>query len=214
MKKFIIFLLLFSMCGDTSTLEVEPIPENNEITEDSATTEQDSNVPPLPTVSFNIIEIYETKLGVELCSDATEIDSTTEECLRQYRDNLEFVFSYAEDLRVYMDDLNEYFANYPSAFTEEFRNLFAFVNEKFSTVPQNYGIVASKYQQRFGNSSSPSTTVSTTTPTSDNYLDYRDVKIFRASTISDQHIEILTKYIQLTDQLLFTDVREIGRAHV
>ena len=45
------------MCGDTSTLEVEPIPENNEITEDSATTEQDSNVPPLPTVSFDIIEI-------------------------------------------------------------------------------------------------------------------------------------------------------------
>ena len=104
-----------------------------------------------------------------------------------------------------MDDLNDYFANYPSTFTEEFRNLFAFVNEKFSTVPQNYGIVSSKYQQRFGNLSSPSTTVSTT-PISDNYLDYRDVKIFRASTISDQHIEILTKHIQLTEQLLFTDV--------
>ena len=44
-------------------------------------------------------------------------------------------------------------------------------------------------------------------PQSDNYLDYRDVKIFRASTISDQHIEILTKYIQLTEQLLFTDAR-------
>ena len=207
MKKLIIFLLLLSMCGDTSTLEVEPIPENNEITEDSATTEQDSNVPPLPTVSFDIIEIYETKLGTELCSDATEIDSTTEECLRQYRDNLEFVFGYAEDLRIYMDNLNDYFANYPSMFTEEFRDLFAFVNEKFSTVPQNYGIVASKYQQRFGNSSPPSTTVSTTIPTSDNYLDYRDVKIFRASTISDQHIEILTKYIQFTEQLLFTDAR-------
>ena len=207
MKKFIIFLLLLSMCGDMSTSEVEPIPESNEIFEDSSTAEQDSNIPPLPTVSFDIIEIYETKLGTELCSDATEIDSTTEECLRQYRDNLEFVFSYAEDLRVYMDDLNEYFANYPSAFTEEFRNLFAFVNEKFSTVPQNYGIVASKYQQRFGNSSSPSTTVSTTTPISDNYLDYRDVKIFRASTISDQHIEILTKYIEYTEQILFTDAR-------
>ena len=207
MKKFIIFLLLLSMCGDTSTSEVEPIPESNEIIEDSSTPEQDSNIPPLPTVSFDIIEIYETKLGAELCSDATEIDSTTEECLRQYRDNLEFVFGYAEDLRIYMDNLNDYFANYPSAFTEEFRNLFAFVNEKFSTVPQNYGIVASKYQQRFGNSSSPSTTVSTTTPTSDNYLDYRDVKIFRASTISDQHIEILTKYIEYTEQLLFTDAR-------
>ena len=207
MKKFIIFLLLLSMCGDTSTSEVEPILENSEIIEDSSAAEQDLNIPPLPTVSFDIIEIYETKLGVELCSDATEIDSTTEECLRQYRDNLEFVFSYAEDLRIYMDDLNEYFANYPSAFTEEFRNLFTFVNEKFSTVPQNYGIVASKYQQRFGISNSPSTTVSTTIPTSDNYLDYRDIKIFRASTISDQHIEILTKYIQLTEQLLFTDAR-------
>ena len=108
MKKLIIFSLLLSMCGDTSTLEVEPIPENNEITEDSATSEQESNVPPLPTVSFNIIEIYETKLGVELCSDAAEIDSTTEECLRQYRDNLELVFGYAEDLRVYMNDLTDY----------------------------------------------------------------------------------------------------------
>ncbi len=165
------------MCGDTSISEVERMPENNETTEDSSTTEQDSNIPPLPTVSFDIIEIYETKLGTELCSDATEIDSTTEECFRQYRDNLEFVFGYAEDLRVYMDNLNDYFANYPSAFTEEFRDLFTFVNEKFSTVPQNYGIVASKYQQRFGNSSQPSSTTSTTTPISDNYLDYRDVKI-------------------------------------
>ena len=50
------------MCGDTSTSEVEPIPESNEIMEDSLTTEQDSNIPPLPTVSFDIIEIYETKL--------------------------------------------------------------------------------------------------------------------------------------------------------
>ena len=29
-------------------------------------------------------------------------------------------------------------------------------------------------------------------PESDNYLDYRDVKIFRASTISDQHVDILS----------------------
>ena len=207
MKKLTIFLLFFSLCGDTLTPEVEPMPEIDEIIEDSSITEQDSNIPPLPTVSFDIVEIYETKLVVELCSDATEIDSTTEECLRQYRDNLEFVFGYAEDLRIYMDDLNEYFANYPSTFTEEFRDLYAFVNDKFSTVPQNYGIVASKYQERFGNISQPSSTVTTTIPTSDNYLDYRDIEIFKASTISDQHIEILTKYIQYTEQLLFTDKR-------
>ena len=207
MKKLTIFLLFFSLCGDTLTSEVEPMPEIDEIIEDSSITEQDSNIPPLPTVSFDIVEIYETKLVVELCRDATEIDSTTEECLRQYRDNLEFVFGYAEDLRIYMDDLNEYFANYPSTFTEEFRDLYAFVNDKFSTVPQNYGIVASKYQERFGNISQPSSTVTTTIPTSDNYLDYRDIEIFKASTISDQHIEILTKYIQYTEQLLFTDKR-------
>ena len=207
MKKLTIFLLFFSLCGDTLTSEVEPMPEIDEIIEDSSITEQDSNIPPLPTVSFDIVEIYETKLVVELCSDATEIDSTTEECLRQYRDNLEFVFGYAEDLRIYMDDLNEYFANYPSTFTEEFRDLYAFVNDKFSFVPQNYGIVASKYQERFGNISQPSSTVTTTIPTSDNYLDYRDIEIFKASTISDQHIEILTKYIQYTEQLLFTDKR-------
>ena len=44
-------------------------------------------------------------------------------------------------------------------------------------------------------------------PQSDNYLDYRDIKIFRASTISDQHVDILTKYIQYTEQLLFVDER-------
>lgn len=44
-------------------------------------------------------------------------------------------------------------------------------------------------------------------PDSDNYLDYRDVKIFRASTISDQHLDIITKYIQYTEQLLFVDER-------
>ena len=42
---------------------------------------------------------------------------------------------------------------------------------------------------------------------SENYLDYRDLKIFRASTISDQHIEIITKYIEYTEHLLFTDER-------
>ena len=62
MKKLTIFLLFFSLCGDTLTSEVEPMPEIDEIIEDSSITEQDSNIPPLPTVSFDIVEIYETKL--------------------------------------------------------------------------------------------------------------------------------------------------------
>ena len=54
--------------------------------EDSSIAEQDSNIPPLPTVSFDIIEITKQNLN-ELCSDATEIDSTTEECY----DNIEII---------------------------------------------------------------------------------------------------------------------------
>ena len=55
MKKFIIFLLLLSMCGDTSTSEVESTSEKNEVIEDSSTAEQKSNIPPLPTVSFDTV---------------------------------------------------------------------------------------------------------------------------------------------------------------
>ena len=51
------------------------------------------------------------------------------------------------------------------------------------------------------------TVLETTISQSDNYLDFRDIKLFRASTISDQHVDILTKYIQYTEQLLFTDER-------
>ena len=106
-----------------------------------------------------------------------------------------------------MNDLNSYFQNYPEAFTEEYRNLFAFINNEYANVPQMYGTVGMKYQERFGNTDQPSSTPRTTIPSSENYLDYRDVKVFEASTISDQHIDILKKYIEYTEQLLFTDKR-------
>ena len=64
-----------------------------------------------------------------------------------------------------------------------------------------------KYQERFGNTDQPISTPRTTIPSSENYLDYRDVKVFEASTISDQHIDILKKYIEYTEQLLFKDKR-------
>ncbi len=50
----------------------------------------------------------------------------------------------------------------------------------------------------------------TTIPQSDKSLGYRDIKLFKASTISNQHIDILTKYIEYTEQLLFTDERVKG----
>ena len=54
------------------------------------------------------------------------------------------------------------------------------------------------------------TTVPKTTTTilmSDNYLDYRDLKVFKASTVSDAHMNITMEYIELSENLLFTDKR-------
>ena len=196
------------MCGGTSSTPEESLrPTINENQNTTLEINQEESIPPIPSVNFDIIDIYNSKLVYELCSDAQDIDSTSEECLRQYRDNLEFVFSYANELEQYMNDLNSYFQNYPEAFTEEYRNLLAFINNEYANVPQMYGTVGMKYQERFGNTDQDSSTPRTTIPSSENYLDYRDVKVFKASTISDQHIDILTKYIEYTEQLLFTDKR-------
>ena len=145
MKKVLILpLLLIVACGGSS---------EETTAEDTTTTIQDTTtttVPPAPTVDFNIVEIYNTKLGTDLCSDATEIDTTSEPCLKQYRDNLENVFSYAENLETYITELNSYFESYPSTMTEEYTTLFQFVNDEYQAVPETYGTVANKYVERFG----------------------------------------------------------------
>ena len=146
MKKVLILLLLLIVaCGGSS--------EESVVEDTATTTAQDTTtttIPPAPTVDFNIVEIYNTKLVSELCSDANEIDTTSEECLRQYRDNLETVFSYAENLETYITELNTYLELYPSAMTEEYTTLFQFVNDDYQAVPETYGIVANKYLERFG----------------------------------------------------------------
>ena len=84
MKKSInSFNALVVSCGGSS---------DETVVEDTTTT----TIPPAPTVDFNIVDIYNKNLGSEseLCSDATEIETTSEKCLRQYRDNLETVFSF------------------------------------------------------------------------------------------------------------------------
>ena len=153
MKKVLILLLLFIFaCGGTN--EETVVEDTTTTVQDTATTTvQDTTtttIPPAPTVDFNIVEIYNTKLVLELCSDAKELDITTEECLRQYRDNLELVFSYAENLVAYITELNTYLDAYPSAMTEEYTKLFQFVNNEYQAVPETYGIVANKYVERFG----------------------------------------------------------------
>src|SRR5210317_2003587 len=126
MKKILILLLLSIVaCGgsseDTTTTSIE----------DTTTT----TIPSVPKVDFDIIDIYNSKLRTELCKDSPnsskvniDIETTSESCLKQYRDNLENVFSYAESLQTYINELNSYFDSYPSAMTEEYTTLFQFVN--------------------------------------------------------------------------------------
>ena len=146
MKKVLILLLLFIVaCGGSS--------EETVVEDTATTTAQDTTtttIPPAPTVDFNIVEIYNTKLVSELCSDATEIDTTSEECLRQYRDNLETVFSFDKSLYTYITELNTYLESYPSAMTEEYTVLFEFLNNQYRDVPETYGLVLDKYFERFG----------------------------------------------------------------
>jgi hypothetical protein len=149
---FLIFALIITCGGsneetfvqDTTTTFVQDTTTT--FVQDTTTT----TIPPAPSVDFNIVEIYTSKLGTDLCSDAEEIGTTSEECLRQYRDNLETVFSYAENLETYITELSIYLEAYPSEITEEYKNLFQFIDNEYQAVPETYGTVASKYIERFG----------------------------------------------------------------
>ena len=85
-------LLLVVACGGSSE---ETVAEDTTTTtvEDTTTTTVDTTttIPPAPTSDINYIELYNSKLGTELCSDAKEIDTTSEECLRQYKENLNYL---------------------------------------------------------------------------------------------------------------------------
>ena len=140
MKKVLILLLLFIVaCGGTS--------EETSV-EDTTTT----TIPPAPTVDFNIVEIYNKNIGSEseLCSDAKDIDTTSEKCLKQYRDNLEIVLSYSEKIKTYITELNTYLESYPSAITDEYTALFKFLDNQYGDVSETYGLVLDKYFERFG----------------------------------------------------------------
>ena len=52
----------------------------------------------------------------------------------------------------------------------------------------------------------PSTTTTTIAP-STKYTDYRNITLFRASTISDAHVNILNEYVEYTEKTLFSDPR-------
>ena len=173
--KTLIFAIALSFCGGstlssdtteqnqddtTTTTTTETVVDQDDTTTTTTTTtvvEKDDQVeiPDAPSVNFDIQEIYNTKLVVELCSDAKDIDNTSEECLKQYLANLEIVFSYAASLETYINDLNSYLEQYPEQMSQEYRDLFEFINNKWSSVPATYGVVATKYYQRFGSGNMP-----------------------------------------------------------
>ena len=144
MKKVLILLLLLLVaCGGSSE---ETVVEDTTTTvqDTTTTTVQDTTtttIPPAPSVDFNIVEIYKTKLEADLCSDAKDIDTTSEKCLKQYKDNLEIVVSYSEKIKIYVTELNNYFELYPSEMTEEYTKLFKFINTEFQAVSENYELI-------------------------------------------------------------------------
>lgn len=182
MKKYILVILITSMCGGSNS----NLDTQTEITIPPTSQEQNNStpIPPVPEVDFNIIEIYNTKLGSELCSDVLELDTTSQDCLLTYRDNLEFVFGFSERLEDYLYDLNEYFAQYPSEFNEEYESLFEFISSKFSKVPENYGKVSAKYQERFESS------FANNSP----FIDDEIIRVFASSDLTDKTINTTVKY--------------------
>ena len=146
MKK-VLFLSLFfiAACGGTS--------EETAVNDTTTTTVQDTTtttIPPVPTIGFDIIENYNLKLVDELCLGSESIDTVTESCLKQYREDLEWLTRYNDQIQEYVNELNQYFEQYPEQLTEEYSSYLSFVKNEYSAVFTDYEIVSDKYIERFG----------------------------------------------------------------
>ena len=146
MKKVLILLLLLSVaCGGSS--------EETAVNDTTTTTVQDTTtttIPPVPTIGFDIIENYNLKLVDELCLGSESIDTVTESCLKQYREDLEWLTRYNDQIQEYVNELNQYFEQYPEQLTEEYSSYLSFVKNEYSAVFTDYEIVSDKYIERFG----------------------------------------------------------------
>jgi hypothetical protein len=146
MKKVLVLLLLFIVaCGGTS--------EESSVEDTTTTTVQDTTtttIPPAPTSDTNYVELYNSKLGTELCSDAKEIDTTTEECLRQYKENLNYLITLQNEIGDFASDLISYYETYPELINQEYENYINFVENEYSQVFTTVSTVEAKYVERFG----------------------------------------------------------------
>jgi hypothetical protein len=146
MKKASFFLLLLIIaCGGSS--------EETTVEDTATTTVQDTTtttIPPVPTIGFDIIENYNLKLVDELCLGSESIDTVTESCLKQYREDLEWLTRYNDQIQEYVVELNQYFEKYPERLTEDYTTYLSFVENEYSAVFTDYEIVSDKYIERFG----------------------------------------------------------------
>ena len=146
MKKVLVLLILFIVaCGGAS--------EETVVEDTTTTTVQDTTtttIPPAPTSDTNYIEIYNSKLGTELCSDAKEIDTTSEECLRQYKENLNYLITLQNEIGDFGSDLIAYYATYPELINQEYEEYINFVENEYSQVFTAANNVENKYIERFG----------------------------------------------------------------
>jgi len=146
MKKVLaLLLLLIVACGGSSE---ETVVEDTTTTtvEDTTTT----TIPPAPTSDTNYVELYNSKLGTELCSDAKEIDTTSEECLRQYKENLNYLITLQNEIGDFGSDLIAYYETYPELINQEYEEYINFVENEYPQVFTAANNVENKYIERFG----------------------------------------------------------------
>tara|TARA_Y100000389_G_C17411348_1_gene491099 strand:+ start:107 stop:1294 length:1188 start_codon:yes stop_codon:yes gene_type:complete len=146
MRKYIFLILaLIIACGGSN--EETIVEDTTTITVQDTTT---TTIPPVPTIDFNIIDKYNLKLIDELCLGSESIDTTSESCLKQYREDLEWLTRYNDQIQEYVNELNQYFEQYPEQLTEEYSSYLSFVKNEYSAVFTDYETVSDKYIERFG----------------------------------------------------------------
>lgn len=154
MKKVLLLLLLFIVaCGGSSEETVVEDTTTTTVQDITTTTVQDTTtttIPPAPTSDTNYIELYNTKLGTELCSDAKEIDTTSEECLRQYKENLNYLITLQNEIGNFASDLIAYYEIYPELINQEYEDYINFVENNYSQVFTIVSTVEAQYVERFG----------------------------------------------------------------
>ena len=154
MKKVLVLLLLSIVaCGGTSGETVAEDTTTTSVQDTTTTSVEDTTtttIPPAPTSDINYIELFSSKIGTELCSDAKEIDTTSEECLRQYKENLNYLITLQNEIGDFGSDLIAYYETYPELINQEYEEYINFVENEYPQVFTAANNVENKYIERFG----------------------------------------------------------------